>query len=146
MAYQDPPIPVRKLVAEEGRKLDILDGTLSGGFWGVVSASGGEVRCACRSRHSSTEVGGTEINSAGVLFANVSTALAPLTADITSSCDVVFTPSVWLFDDGKPRMGGLSNLVGDSVRRLSMAASEGNEAEDGWDEVGIPSTSPFSVC
>jgi hypothetical protein len=72
-----------------------------------------------------------ETTSAEVLLAIVSTALAPLAADITLSCDVVSTPSVRVFDDGSPSRG-LSNLVDEGVRRLSIAGSEVNEVEDDW--------------
>jgi hypothetical protein len=137
------PIPVCKLVAEESGKSDVLDSTLSGGLWGIMSDSGCRGSCDWRNRHSVTDVGETETTSAGVLLAIFPTTLAPLTADITSSCDVVSTPSVRVFDDGSPSRG-LSNPVGDGVRRLSIAGSEGDEVEDDW--VVEPMTGTSGPC
>ncbi len=65
----------------------------------------------------------------------------PLTPGMTCSSVVVSTPSVSVFDDGSPSRG-LSKVVGDGVRRLSMAAAEGNEEKEDWVDVGMSLTSP----
>ena len=86
-----------------------------------------------------TELGGMDTTSAGLLFANLSTALDSLTSGTTCSCVDASTPSVSVFDEGSPS-SGLSNPVGDGVRRLSTARSSGNEEKDDWVDVGRPST------
>lgn len=130
---ENPPILVCKLVAEE-RKSDGLSSMLSGGLWGIVSASscGGS-----RDRHSVTEVSGTDTTSvAALLLANVSTAWGLCTSGMTCS-SIHVSPSISVFEDGSP-----SNPAGDGVRRLSGAKSEGNEEKDNWEDVGTPSISP----
>jgi hypothetical protein len=137
---ENGPILVCKLVAEESGKSDILDSTLSGGLCGIVieSVCGGSRDW--RNRHSATEDRGTDTTSAGVLSTNVSFDLGPLASGMSSSCAVISTASVSVCDDGGPSRG-LNKGAGDGVRRLSIAASEGNEREDRVDE-GAPPTSP----
>jgi len=86
-------------------------------------------------------VGETGTTSGGVLCSNVSTALVPLASGITCSCIVVSTPSASVFDEGSP-ITGLSKGVSDGVRRLSIAASEGDEEKEDWVDVGMPPISP----
>jgi hypothetical protein len=93
-----------------------------------------------RNRHSATDDKGTDATSAGILSTNVSIDLRPLVSGMSSSCALLSTPSVSVCDDESPRKG-LNKGAGDGVRRLSIAASEGNERDDRVD-VGVPPTSP----
>ena len=110
--HGDHILVLRKLVAEESGKSDVLDGMLSLGLCSIVSASG------CGS------------NSAMVLLAAVS-----------GSCVVVCAPSVSILDDESPRRG-LSKAVCGGVRRFTTAPSEGNRENENRVDAGIPSTSP----
>ena len=118
-------------------KIEVLDSTLSGGLRGTVCASGcGDCRDrGIRSRHSSTNVGGTDITSAGVPFANDSTALGPLSSDMTCSC-VDFSTPLGVSDNGNPCRGLSKEVSG--VRRRSI----GNEQEDDCVGVRIPPKMP----
>jgi hypothetical protein len=56
-------------------------------------------------------------------------------------CGVVSTPSGSAFDDKSP-IGGLSDVMGGGVRRLSITDSEGKEEKEDGVDVGMPSISP----
>ncbi|KAF8269707.1 hypothetical protein EI94DRAFT_905997 [Lactarius quietus] len=124
----------------ESEKSDAFDSTLSGGLCRIVNASGPAVGMSqLTDCHSTTDVGGPDTTFTGLL-SNASIAFAPLTLGIVSYA-VVSTPSERVFDDGSPSRR-LRNLVGEGVRRLSVATSKGNEEKDDWVDVGMPSPSP----
>jgi hypothetical protein len=74
--------------------------------------------------------------SGGALSTNESAASEPLTC----SCEAVSTPSTRVFGDGSPDRG-LGKVVGDGLRRLSRATSEGKEEKDNGVDVGMIPTS-----
>jgi hypothetical protein len=65
----------------------------------------------------------------------------PLTPGVTCSCKFVSAPSTRVFGDGSPSREPVK-VVGDSVRLLSKAISEGKEEKVDWVSEGVTPTSP----
>lgn len=127
-------IIVCELVSERGRKSVVVDEKLSEGLEGIVSprlsGSGDN-----RDHHSAAGVG-TErgTTSGGALFDDVSVALA---SGMSSSCAVVSTLSVRVFDDKNRGVSKVHRGVG----ILSTEPSEGNEDKEDRGDTEMPPTS-----